>query len=290
VAVVATVAAIVMAVAVAATAAVTLAVDAVALAAVVVAVTAVAVAVASAVVAMAAVATVAATKPARTALLAGATGLVGRELLQLLLADDAYNAVHCVGRRAPAVAHPKLTAHVVADLTNPALLAAVPACDDVYIALGTTIKVAGSPEAFKAVDYDAVMAIVHANTAQAAIKNIANEIHLGVVSAMGADAQSGVFYSRTKGEMEAAITDAGYASVSIARPSMLAGDRASLQQAARLGEHIGLVLMQALRFAIPANYQAIEATQVARALHRMVREGEHGTRIALSGELQTLGA
>jgi uncharacterized protein YbjT (DUF2867 family) len=242
------------------------------------------------VVAMAAVATVAATKPARTALLAGATGLVGRELLQLLLADDAYNAVHCVGRRAPAVAHPKLTAHVVADLTNPALLAAVPACDDVYITLGTTIKVAGSPEAFKAVDYDAVMAIVHANTAQAAIKNVANEIRLGVVSAMGADAQSGVFYSRTKGEMEAAITAAGYASVSIARPSMLAGDRASLQQAARLGEHIGLVLMQALRFAIPANYQAIEATQVARALHHMVREGEHGTRIALSGELQMLGA
>jgi uncharacterized protein YbjT (DUF2867 family) len=272
-----------------ATAAVTLAVDAVALA-VVVAVTAVAVASAVVAMAAAAVATVAATKPTRTALLAGATGLVGRELLQLLLADDVYNAVHCVGRRAPAVAHPKLTAHVVADLTNPALLAAVPACDDVYITLGTTIKVAGSPEAFKAVDFDAVMAIVHANTAQAAIKNVANEIHLGVVSAMGADAQSGVFYSRTKGEMEAAITAAGYASVSIARPSMLAGNRASLQQAARLGEHIGLVLMQALRFAIPTNYQAIEATQVARALHHMVREGEHGTRIALSGELQMLGA
>jgi uncharacterized protein YbjT (DUF2867 family) len=237
---------------------------------------------AAVVMAAAAVATVAATKPARTALLAGATGLVGRELLQLLLADDVYNA--------PAVAHPKLTAHVVADLTNPALLAAVPACDDVYITLGTTIKVAGSPEAFKAVDFDAVMAIVHANTAQAAIKNVANEIRLGVVSAMGADAQSGVFYSRTKGEMEAAITAAGYASVSIARPSMLAGDRASLQQAARLGEHIGLVLMQTLRFAIPANYQAIEATQVARALHHMVRLGERGTRIALSGELQALGA
>jgi uncharacterized protein YbjT (DUF2867 family) len=248
--------------------------------------------VASAVVAMAAaaVATVAATKPERTALLAGATGLVGRELLQLLLADDAYSAVHCVGRRAPAVAHPKLTMHVVADLTSPALLAAVPACDDVYIALGTTIKAAGSPEAFKAVDYDAVMAIAQVNIAQAATKNIANNCHLGVVSSMGADAQSGVFYSRTKGEMEAAIATTGYTSVSIARPSMLAGDRASLKQAARLGEHIGLVLMQALRFAIPANYQAIEAVQVARALHHMVREGAHGTRIALSGELQTLGA
>jgi uncharacterized protein YbjT (DUF2867 family) len=239
---------------------------------------------------MAAVATVAATEPARTALLAGATGLVGRELLQLLLADDDYSTVHCVGRRAPAVAHPKLTMHVVADLTSPALLAAVPACDDVYIALGTTIKVAGSPAAFKAVDYDAVMAITHANIAQAAIKNIANDRRLGVVSSMGADAQSGVFYSRTKGEMEAAITTSGYTSVSIARPSILAGDRASLQQAARLGEHIGLVLMQALRFAIPANYQVIEAAQVARALHRMVRHGQRGTRIALSGELQTLGS
>jgi uncharacterized protein YbjT (DUF2867 family) len=223
----------------------------------------------------------------RTALLAGATGLVGRELLQLLLASPHYSAVHCIGRRAPALQHAKLVAHVV-DFANAAQLSALPVCDDVYIALGTTIKVAGSQAAFKAIDYDAVVAIAQANTAQEATNNIANDYRLGVVSAMGADAASSVFYNRTKGEMEAAISSLGYASVSIARPSMLAGDRGALQQTARPAEQIGLLLMGAMRFLIPANYQAIQAADVAHALHRMVTDGHSGTRIALSGQLRDL--
>ncbi len=222
-----------------------------------------------------------------TALLAGATGLVGRELLQLLLADPRYSAVHCVGRRAPAVQHTKLVAHGV-DFANTAQLSALPVCDDVYIALGTTIKVAGSQTAFKAIDYDAVVAIAQENIAQAAINKIAKNCRLGVVSAMGADATSGVFYNRTKGQMEATIISLGYASVSIARPSMLAGDRAALQQTARPAEQLGLKLMGAMGFLIPANYQAIQAADVAQALHRMVTAGHSGTRIALSGQLRDL--
>jgi uncharacterized protein YbjT (DUF2867 family) len=223
----------------------------------------------------------------RTALLAGATGLVGRELLQLLLADPRYSAVHCAGRRAPDVTHAKLVAHVV-DFANSAPLAALPVCDDVYIALGTTIKVAGSQAAFKAVDYDAVVALAQANAAQSATKNVAGDYRLGVVSAMGADAQSGVFYNRTKGQMEAAVGNLGYASVSIARPSMLAGDRQALAQTARPGEQMGLKLMGAVDFLIPANYKAIEAADVAKALHNMVSAGATGVRVALSGELRQL--
>jgi uncharacterized protein YbjT (DUF2867 family) len=221
----------------------------------------------------------------RTALLAGATGLVGRELLQLLLNDARYSAVHCVGRRAPAAAHPKLVVHTVANLADPAQLAALPAADDIYITLGTTIKVAGSQAAFKAIDYDAVVALAQQNIAQAASKNIASDMRLGVVSAMGADPKSSVFYNRAKGEMEAAIRQLGYASVNIARPSMLAGDRAALAQVARPGEQIGLKLMTALSFLIPANYKAIEAADVAAALHRMVTQGSSGVHIALSGQL-----
>jgi uncharacterized protein YbjT (DUF2867 family) len=234
-----------------------------------------------------AVATVAATNHSRTALLAGATGLVGRELLTLLLADGRYSAVHCVGRCAPALSHPKLVGHVV-DFANPTELAALPVADDVYIALGTTIKVAGSSAAFQAVDLDAVVALAQQNKAQAATKDIANVLRLGVVSAMGADAQSKVFYNQVKGQMEHAISQLGYASVNIARPSMLAGDRAALQQTARPVEQIGLKLMTALRFAIPANYQAIEAAEVAAALHRMVTLGSSGVHIALSGQLRSL--
>lgn len=227
------------------------------------------------------------TTPSRTALLVGATGLVGRELLQLLLADPRYSAVHCIGRRAPALTHAKLHTHVL-DIHSAADLSKLPACDDVYIALGTTIKVAGSQEAFKALDLDAVVAIAQTNITQAAIKNVATACRLGVVSAMGADAKSGVFYNRTKVQMEVAVSALGYASVSIARPSMLAGNRQALAQTARPGEQIGLKLMGAVDFLIPANYKPIEAADVAKALHNMVSAGTTGVRVALSGELHQL--
>jgi uncharacterized protein YbjT (DUF2867 family) len=228
------------------------------------------------------------TAPTRTALLAGSTGLVGRELLNLLLADARYSAVHCVGRRAPAITHRKLVTHVVGNIADPAQLRALPTVDDVYIALGTTIKVAGSQAAFKAIDYDAVVALAQSNISGAATNSGASGMRIGVVSAMGADTKSGVFYNRTKGEMETALGQLGYASVSIARPSMLAGDRASLAQAARPGEQIGLKLMGAVNFLIPANYKAIEAADVAAALHKMVALATSGTRVALSGELRDL--
>ena len=174
-----------------------------------------------------------------------------------------------------------MTAHVV-DLGNSIQLARLPAVDDVYCALGTTIKVAGSESAFKAVDLDAVVAV-----AKAALQ-LNKSTRLGVVSAMGADAKSSVFYNRIKGEMEAAVAQLGYQSVSIARPSILAGDRDSLKQASRAGEQIGLKLMSAFSFLIPANYKAIEADEVAQALHHMVTAGEAGVRVAMSAELNDL--
>ena len=221
----------------------------------------------------------------RVALLAGATGLVGKELLTLLLADPTYSAVHSIGRRASSIAHPKLTQHTV----DFAQLKELPACDDVFIALGTTIKVAGSKEAFKKIDLDAFLAIVTVARSYYAIKNGAlNGQRLGVVSAMGADAKSSVFYNRIKGQMEEAVSQAGFASVAIARPSMLAGNRAALAQAPRLGEQIGLKAMRALDFLIPADYKAIEAAQVARALLSGVKRAKLGTTIYSSGQLRTM--
>ena len=223
--------------------------------------------------------------PPRSAMLVGATGLVGGELLKLLLADARYASVHCVGRRAPHIEHTKLVVHLLDFADTPSLatkLAELPAVDDVYCALGTTIKAAGSQAAFKAIDLDAVVAV-----AKAAVR--ANQAaRLGVVSAMAADPASSVFYNRIKGEMETAVALLGFASVSIARPSLLAGDRDSLKQVSRLGEKIGLKLMAAVDFLVPANYKAIAAVDVAGALHRMVTQGQAGVRIALSGELAAL--
>ena len=211
----------------------------------------------------------------RTALVAGATGLVGREILRALLADKACAAVHSVGRRALTLRHPKLQSHRI-DFAAPGALMPV---DDVYIALGTTIKVAGSQQAFRAVDLDAVV-----NVARAAFD--AGATRLGVVSAMGADARSTVFYNRVKGEMEQAVRAIGYDRVVIVRPSMLAGDREALQQASRPAEKLGLVFMNALRPLIPANYRAINARDVALGLIEALDSNPDGVHIVLSGDLQ----
>src|SRR5450830_1884822 len=115
----------------------------------------------------------------RVALVAGASGLVGREILAAIFADDTYVAVHGVGRRPLATTNPKLTHHVI----DFAALPALPAVDDVFIALGTTIKVAGSQRAFRAVDFDAVSALAAAARSSGASR-------LGIVSAMGASEKS----------------------------------------------------------------------------------------------------
>jgi uncharacterized protein YbjT (DUF2867 family) len=210
----------------------------------------------------------------RTILLAGATGLVGRELLRGLLADASASKVHALGRKAPVESNPKLTFQSV----DFAALPPLPHVDQCYIALGTTIKVAGSQEAFRAVDFDAVV-----NTAKAA--KAAGATRLGVVSAMGADTKSSLFYSRVKGEMEDALSQLGFDALVIARPSMLAGDRASLGQPVRGGEELATKISRWLGAIIPANYRSIDAASVARALLANVPKA-NGKRVMLSGELR----
>lgn len=212
----------------------------------------------------------------RVVLVAGATGLVGREVLAALLADKNTRAIHTIGRRPTGVRDPKLTEHQVTDLT--AIQAELPALDDVCIALGTTIKVAGSKAAFRAIDLDAVLAV-----ARAARK--AGATRAGVVSAMGANPRSPVFYNQVKGEMEQQLASLGFTSLVIARPSLLDGDRSALQQPGRAAEGAGLALMRLLRPVIPANYRAVRAADVARALVHAVQQARPGTRLLLSGEM-----
>jgi uncharacterized protein YbjT (DUF2867 family) len=210
----------------------------------------------------------------RRILLAGATGLVGQALLRALLRDPAVGSLQVLARRPPGVDHPKLATHVVDFSALPALSA----IDEVYLALGTTIKVAGSQAAFRAVDFDANLAVAHA-----ALK--AGARRLGVVSAMGADSGSRVFYNRVKGELEDAVAALGFEGVVIARPSLLLGDRAALGQPARAGERIGGVLAGVLRPLIPADYRPIKAVDVAHALLAHVPRARD-TIILRSGAMQ----
>lgn len=219
-----------------------------------------------------------ATTAPRIALIAGASGLVGAHLLQGLLADPAISAVHALGRRELAVRHQKLTTHVVDFRALPPL----PAASEVYLALGTTIRQAGSQAAFRAVDLDANLAVARAAHAAGARR-------FGLVSAMGANARSRIFYNRVKGELEDALIALPSDARVIARPSFLIGDRAALGQPLRRGESFGIWSSGVLQRLLPANYRPVPAARVADAL-RTAMPVSAGTRILLSGEMSRGGA
>jgi uncharacterized protein YbjT (DUF2867 family) len=214
-----------------------------------------------------------------TNLLAGASGLVGRELLAQLLENG--DTVHALLRRdvADLPASPRLKKHLI-DFAQPGNL---PSADALYIALGTTIKVAGSKEAFRAVDFDAVVNVACAARASG-VKRCA------VVSALGAHPQSGVFYNRVKGEMEAALTAIGFERLVIARPSLLAGARAALKQAPRMSEQLTLKLLSPFNALIPASVRPIDAAVVARAMRLALAQTGAAVEIVESAALQRLGA
>lgn len=212
----------------------------------------------------------------RPALLAGATGLVGRALAAQWPGPE---PLHLLVRREPAVRGPAQRVHVV-DFTA---LPPLPRAEWAFCCLGTTIKVAGSEAAFRAVDHDAVLAFARAAVA-------AGVTYFGVVSALGADVRSRNFYSRTKGEMESALPGLGFRHVVIARPSLLAGNRADLGQPARTGEALALALTRPLARFIPKAWRPIEAATVACALVRGLAAAAPGVTVLDSGTLQDLGA
>ena len=231
----------------------------------------------------------------RAALVAGAPGLVGQAVLAALLtvetelekdlhtevsySDSTTGAVHVVhakGRSAPALSHPRLELHAVDFTAMPSL----PPVDDVYITLGTTISIARSQQAFRAVDYDAVMAVARA-------ARDAGATRCGVVTAMGANAQSHIFYSRVKGEVERDIQTLGFTSLVLARPSLLIGDRKTLQQAPRRGESASTSLLRWLDPVIPANFRAQLAADVGHALVCAVRSAPAGLQVLCGQALRS---
>ncbi|MEJ6004516.1 NAD(P)H-binding protein [Paucibacter sp. AS339] len=215
--------------------------------------------------------------------LAGASGLVGRALLPRLM--DRHALVHLLLRR-PAVNLPagqQLQQHRVdfsrADLGAPQL----PPPHAVYICLGSTMAQAGSEAAFRAVDFDAVL-----NVARAA--RLAGAQRCAVISALGADATSRVFYNRVKGEMEQALMALQFERLVFARPSLLSGEREALGQTARPGERWALRLTRPFLPLIPLRWRPIAASTVARALSLALYQDGPAVQVLESGQLQTMGA
>lgn len=157
----------------------------------------------------------------------------------------------------------------------------MPRADDAFCCLGTTIKTAGSREAFRAVDFDATFAFAQAARAAGAARFF-------LVSSSGASARSRVFYSRVKGEIEDAVARLPFEAVVLLRPSLLLGERAQARLGERLGEPL-LALAAPLLVGPLRKYRAIEAGVVAKAALALAREGGKGRRVVESDELQRLG-
>lgn len=193
----------------------------------------------------------------RTALIAGATGLVGDHCLSLLLDSDMYGRVVALTRRPLSISHEKLDNRVI-DFDNMFADINELSCDDVFCCLGTTIKQAGSQANFRKVDFDYCLAL-----AKLGLQSGAE--HFLLISAVGARVNSRIFYSRVKGELERAIEILGYDQYSIFQPSFLVGEREDTRQAESIGIKFALKLSSLLVGPF-ADYSAIKAVDLAAAM------------------------
>ncbi|ELR73121.1 Oxidoreductase [Fulvivirga imtechensis AK7] len=213
----------------------------------------------------------------KTALIAGATGLVGGKLLELLLQDPYYEEVIVLTRKPMEGKSAKLKSLTV-DFERLEEYAPRMTADDIFCCLGSTMKKAGSKEKFRKVDYDYPLLIAHL-----AKRNNAKQYLL--ISALGADKGSSIFYNRVKGEAEEAIDTVGYSSYHIFRPALLMGQR----EESRPGESAAQVFFKIFGFLFIGplkKYKAIDAIKVARAMHTIAKENRPGRHIHESKALQ----
>lgn len=211
----------------------------------------------------------------RTALIIGATGLIGNQLLVKLLHSPYYDKVVVLTRRTLGIINTKLT-EIIFDFDKPDASKVV--ANDIFCCLGTTIKKAGSKDAFKKVDLEYPLTI-------AALARQNNAEKFLIVTAMGADSKSAFFYNQVKGEVEHGLTSLKYPALHIFRPSLLLGDRPE----SRMGEKVGEVLAAVFKpvmFGPLKKYRAIDSAKVANAMLAFARKSETGVFIHDSAELQ----
>jgi len=206
----------------------------------------------------------------RHVLLLGATGLVGQELLARLLRDEAIDRVTVIARRSTGVRNAKLDERLF-DLSAMRQHPELFAVDAIFCALGTTIKTAGSQERFREVDHDYPLIAAQLGKER-------GTKHYLLVSSVGADPASRAFYLRVKGEVERDILQLGYDRTTIARPSLILGER----KEKRLGERIGLFFS----WLMPPAYKGVPASAIARALVEAAHTQTERVQILSSREIR----
>lgn len=207
----------------------------------------------------------------KTALLLGGSGLVGRFCLQSLLRDDHYGKVIVLTRRPlPMGNAPKATQMVIdfAEIDRLSLDVIGAAIDDVFCALGTTIRKAGSQEGFRQIDLEIPLAAARRSLGLGAQQFI-------LVSSVGADSQSRNFYLRTKGQLEDKLQELSFKAFHIFRPSFLMGSR----EESRLGERLAIPLARVVQYALVGGwrrYRPINATDVGHAMVTAAKSQHQG--------------
>ena len=216
----------------------------------------------------------------KTALIIGSTGLIGSELLNLLLDSNDYLKVIAFVKRDTGIKHPKLTQHII-DFDTPETYKELVVGDDFFCTIGTTIKKAGSKEDFRKVDFGYPKQFA-AFALQNKVKNYL------IISSLGANAKSGNFYLKTKGEIQDFLKDCDFESVAVLQPSLLLGNRTEF----RLGEKVGAFFMKTFSLLFVGNlkkYKPIESKTVAKALLKIAQTNNKGFKIYESDAIQKIG-
>ncbi len=208
----------------------------------------------------------------KTALVLGASGLIGDSLTRHLVDSAFYSNVKVLVRKSLTWQHPRLQ-QIPFDFNNPNGL--LTQANDIFCCLGTTIKKAGSKEAFRKVDYQYPMDIARLGLANGAQQ-------FAIVTAMGADPDSRIFYNKIKGEVERDLTLLNYPTLLLFRPSLLFGNRTEN----RLGERIAAGAMRLFNPLIPAKYRGIEGDKVANAMLQTTQQNLTGKQVFESDALQ----
>jgi len=218
----------------------------------------------------------------KKAIVAGASGLVGGYCLEELLKDSQYGKVTILVRKSLGLRHPKLQ-EIVVDFDQMEKVANRLVADDVFCCLGTIRKNSPTPEAYRKVDLDYVLKLARIVSQKKASQFL-------VVSSMGANPQSSIFYSRLKGEMEEAISRVKFKEVHIFRPSFILGEEGRKER--RPSEKILEVLLKPFSFLFSGpfrKYRPIHAKTIARAMVRAAFQDRPGVHVWESDQIEKLG-
>ena len=216
----------------------------------------------------------------KTALIIGSTGLIGSQLLELLLESQDYSTVVTFVKRDSGIQHPKLKQHII-DFDKPETYKELVIGDDFFCTIGTTIKKAGSKEAFRKVDFE-----YPRQFATFALENKVKQFL--IISSLGANATSSNFYLKTKGEIEDFLKTCNFESITVLQPSLLLGNRKEF----RLGEKAGAFFMKTFSFLFIGKlkkYRPIESKTVAKALLAIAKKNSKGFKIYESDVIQQIG-